>query len=74
MSTLMTETRFRGQLPFRYMNNCDGTRVRDLAVELKEDVLCVCNDYHESRLGLGCELAGVAGKRYSRYTMQRTVT
>ena len=46
------------------MNNCNGTQVRDLPIKLKDDVLCVCNGYRESRLGLGGELVGVARQKY----------
>ena len=51
------------------MNNCNGTQVRDLPIKLKDDILCVCNGYHETRLGLGGDLAGVARQKYSEYTM-----
>jgi hypothetical protein len=51
------------------MNNCNGTQVRYLPIKLKDDALCVCNGYHEPRLGFEGELAGVARQIYSEYTM-----
>jgi hypothetical protein len=51
------------------MNNYNGKQISELSIKLRDGVLCVCNGYHESRLGLGSELEGAARQKCMEYMM-----